>query len=165
VDSKGFSYHAPHRKLKLRRGGKLREAALQPRYFTTEAANAAVEACNRACVGSINRQLAPGSSAGHLEKHSMKFATLAALAAVMAVPAFAQPPQRSPEELEAAFTKGDADKDGKLTAAEFKETLPEQFKSQVTDEMLPQILARRDADKDGFISKAEFSAPMQRRAQ
>jgi Ca2+-binding EF-hand superfamily protein len=88
-----------------------------------------------------------------------KIAVASAFAALMAIPAFAQPPQRSPEELEAAFTKGDADKDGKLTAAEFKETLPEQFKSQVTDDMLPQILARRDADKDGFISKAEFSAP------
>lgn len=91
-----------------------------------------------------------------------KIAAATALAAIMAVPAFAQPPQRTPEQLEAAFTAGDANKDGKLTAAEFKETLPEQFKAQISDDMLPQILARRDTDKDGFISKAEFSAPMQR---
>ncbi len=90
-----------------------------------------------------------------------KIAAASAIAALIALPALAQPPQRSPEELEAAFTKGDADKDGKLTAAEYKETLPEQFKSQVTDDMLPQILARRDTDKDGFVSKAEFSAPRQ----
>ena len=88
---------------------------------------------------------------------------LVAAVAALATPAFAQQgggrPQRSPEEMEAAYTKADDNKDGKLTAAEFKETLPEQFKAQVTDDMLPQILARRDTDKDGFISKAEFMAP------
>jgi hypothetical protein len=93
----------------------------------------------------------------------MKTLTLAAVVAALAVPAFAQQgggrPQRSPEEMEAAFTKADANKDGKLTPAEFKETLPEQFKAQVTDDMLPQIIARRDTDKDGFVSKAEFMAP------
>ena len=99
----------------------------------------------------------------------MKTLTLVAVVAALAVPAFAQQgggrPQRTPEEMEAAFTKGDANKDGKLTAAEFKETLPDQFKAQVTDDMLPQIMARRDTDKDGFISKAEFMAPPAPRPQ
>ena len=94
---------------------------------------------------------------------TMKSLVLVAAVAALAAPALAQQgggrPQRSPEEMEAAFTKADANKDGKLTAAEFKETLPEQFKAQVTDDMLPQIMARRDTDKDGFISKAEFMAP------
>ena len=92
-----------------------------------------------------------------------KFAAATAFAALLAAPVLAQPPQRTPEELEAAFTKADANKDGKLTAAEFKESLPEQFKAQITDDMLPMVMERRDTDKDGFISKTEFAAPMRPR--
>jgi Ca2+-binding EF-hand superfamily protein len=92
-----------------------------------------------------------------------------ALAALMAAPAFAQQGggrmQRTPEEMEAAFVKGDANKDGKLDKAEFKTTLPEQFQSMIDDERLTQIVTMRDTDKDGFLSKAEFSAPMQRPPQ
>src|SRR5262245_858748 len=83
---------------------------------------------------------------------TIKSLVLVAAVAAFVAPAFAQQggggrPQRTPEEMEAAFTKGDANKDGKLTAAEYKETLPEQFKAQVTDDMLPQIMGRRDTDK------------------
>ena len=89
-----------------------------------------------------------------------------ALAALMAAPAFAQrPPQRTPEEMNAAFTAADANKDGKLDKAEFKNYLPEQMRSMIDDERLAQIVAARDTDKDGFLSKAEATAPMQRPAQ
>ena len=96
-----------------------------------------------------------------------------ALAAILAVPAFAQPPggggggrpQRTPEEQAAAFDKADANKDGKLDLAEFKTTIPEQFAAQATDEMLTGFMARRDTDKDGKLSKAEFTAPMAPRGQ
>ena len=58
-----------------------------------------------------------------------KFLNLATAVAAFATPALAQQgrPQRSPEEMEAAFTKADANKAGKLDKAEFKATLPEQF--------------------------------------
>ncbi|HEV7689526.1 MAG TPA: hypothetical protein VGO52_01825 [Hyphomonadaceae bacterium] len=91
-----------------------------------------------------------------------------ALAALMAAPALAQqgrPPQRTPEETNAAFTKADANKDGKLDKAEYKAFLPEQFQAMIDDERLAQIVTMRDADKDGFISKAEATAPMQRPPQ
>ncbi len=98
----------------------------------------------------------------------MTFKTLiaaAALASVMAAPAFAQPQQRSPEELAAAFDKADANKDGKLDMAEFKNTIPEEMRANVTDDRLKTFFDRRDTDKDGKLSKAEYTAPMQRPAQ
>jgi len=91
-----------------------------------------------------------------------------ALAAILAVPAFAQPPgggggggrpQQTPEELAAAFDKADANKDGKLDKVELKTTLPEQFQAQVDDARLTQMMERRDTDKNGTLSKAEFTAP------
>ena len=99
----------------------------------------------------------------------MKLATriaAVALIAAMAAPAFAQRgPQRTPEEMAAAFTKGDANKDGKLSPAEFKTTIPAEMAANIDDERLAMIFGRRDADKDGFLSKAEFTAPMQRPPQ
>jgi Ca2+-binding EF-hand superfamily protein len=97
----------------------------------------------------------------------MTFKTLiaaSALAAVIAAPAFAQPPQRSPEELAAAFDKADANKDGKLDFAEWKASLGDRA-AQATDDMLKGFFDRRDADHDGKLTKAEFTAPMQRPAQ
>jgi|SRR6185295_7313926 Ca2+-binding EF-hand superfamily protein len=98
-----------------------------------------------------------------------KYLLLAATAIALASPALAQQgggrPQMTPEERAAAFVKADANKDGKLDKAELKMTLPEQFRDQVDDERLGQMLARRDTDKDGFVSKAEYDAPMQRPAQ
>jgi len=98
-----------------------------------------------------------------------KYLLLAATAIALASPALAQQGggrmQQTPEERAAAFVKADANKDGKLDKAELKMTLPEQFRDQVDDERLGQMMARRDADKDGFISKAEYDAPMQRPAQ
>jgi Ca2+-binding EF-hand superfamily protein len=89
-----------------------------------------------------------------------------ALAALMAAPSFAQrPPQRTPEEMNAAFTKADANKDGKLDKVEFKAYLPEQMQSMIDDERLAQIVTTRDTNKDGFLSKEEATAPMQRPAQ
>jgi hypothetical protein len=101
----------------------------------------------------------------------MTFKSLVAastLAAILAVPAFAQPPgggfpQQTPEQLAAAFDKADANKDAKLDKAELKTTLPEQFQAQVDDARLATMFERRDADKDGSISKAEFTAPRQGR--
>ncbi|MDP3739081.1 MAG: EF-hand domain-containing protein [Hyphomonadaceae bacterium] len=95
-----------------------------------------------------------------------KLAVAATLVAAMAMPALAQQGggrmQRTPEELEAAFTKGDANKDGKLDKTEYKATIPAEFAAQVDDARLATMIERRDTDKDGFVSKAEFSAPMQR---
>jgi Ca2+-binding EF-hand superfamily protein len=82
----------------------------------------------------------------------------AAATALMAGAAMAQPTPPTPEERAAAFTKADANKDGKLDKAEFKTTLPEQFQDRAD-----MAFERRDADKDGFISQAEFSAPGGRR--
>jgi Ca2+-binding EF-hand superfamily protein len=95
----------------------------------------------------------------------MSLKTLAAataLAALFAAPALAQqgtPP--SPEEMAARFDKADADKNGKLSMAEWKATLGDRA-ANATDEQLKGFFDRRDADKDGSISKAEYTAPMQR---
>jgi Ca2+-binding EF-hand superfamily protein len=97
-----------------------------------------------------------------------KIAAATALAALLAAPALAQGGgrmQRTPEELEAAFVKADANKDGKLDKAEFKMTLPEQFQSQIDDERLTMIVGMRDTNKDGFLSKEEFKAPPPARPQ
>jgi hypothetical protein len=101
----------------------------------------------------------------------MTFKTLvaaSALAAILAVPAFAQPPgggftPPTPEERAAAFDKADADKNGKLNQDEFKVSLGERA-AQMGDR-IAQIFTTRDADKDGSLSKAEYTAPMQRPAQ
>jgi Ca2+-binding EF-hand superfamily protein len=96
----------------------------------------------------------------------IKYIVLTAATVALAAPSFAQrPPQRTPEEIAAAFTAADANKDAKLDKVEFKNYLPEQMRSMIDDERLAQIVTMRDTDKDGFISKAEASAPMQRPAQ
>jgi len=95
----------------------------------------------------------------------LKLATLAIVAAALAAPALAQPPQPTPEERAAAFDKADANKDGKLDLAEWKTTIPEQMRGQVSDEQLTGFFGRRDADGDKALTKAEFTAPMQRPAQ
>jgi Ca2+-binding EF-hand superfamily protein len=104
----------------------------------------------------------------------MTFKTLvaaSALAAILAVPAFAQPPgggggrpQQTPEERAAAFDKADADKNAKLSLAEFKTSLGERA-AAMADDQLKGIMDRRDTDKDGSLSKAEYTAPIQRPAQ
>jgi len=90
-----------------------------------------------------------------------------ALAAILAVPAFAQPPgggggggrpQMTPEERAAAFDKADADKNGKLSLAEFKTTLGERA-AGMADDQIKGFMDRRDTDKDGTLSKAEYTAP------
>ncbi len=63
--------------------------------------------------------------------------------------------------MNAAFTKADANKDGKLDKVEFKTYLPEQMQSMIDDERLAQIVTLRDTNKDGFLSKKP-TAPMQR---
>lgn len=93
----------------------------------------------------------------------IKLAAVSALAAMIAAPAFAQPPgggggmRMTPEEREARFVAADTNKDGKLSKEEFVASLPSQMADRVD-----QIFPMRDTDKDGFISKAEYSAPMQR---
>ena len=97
-----------------------------------------------------------------------KYLLLAAATVALAAPSFAQQgggrPQRSPEEMAAAFDKADADKNGKLSMAEWKTSLGDRA-ANATDEQLKGFFDRRDADKDGSLSKAEFTAPMQRPAQ
>jgi len=97
----------------------------------------------------------------------MRLKTLAAatvLAAAIAAPAFAQQTPPTPEEQAARFDKADADKNGKLSMAEWKTSLGDRA-ANATDEQLKGFFDRRDADKDGSLSKAEFTAPMQRPAQ
>ena len=93
-------------------------------------------------------------------KLTTSFAAIAMIAA-FAAPAMAQQ-MPTPEERAAAFDKADADKNGKLTFAEWKTALPAQMAGQATDEQLQGFFARRDTDKDNAISKAEYTAPMQR---
>lgn len=100
----------------------------------------------------------------------MKKLALAAFAfAAISAPALAQQGggrmQRTPEELAAAFDKADANKDGKLSAVEFKATIPAQMAANVDDARLKTMFERRDADKDGSLTKAEFTAPRQRPPQ
>jgi EF hand len=99
---------------------------------------------------------------------TIKYLVLAAATVALSAPALAQqggPGGGRPPATEADFVKADANKDGKLDKAELKMTLPEEFRAQIDDERLGQMLSRRDTDKDGFISKAEYTAPMQRPAQ
>lgn len=97
----------------------------------------------------------------------IKHIAIVAAAIALASPAFAQQGggggrmQMTPEQMEAAFTGADANKDGKLDKVEFKITLPEQFRDQVDDARLATMMERRDTDKDGFVSKAEYMAPRQ----
>lgn len=92
-----------------------------------------------------------------------KLALVAFAVAAISAPAIAQaPPQRSPEELAAAFTKADADKNGKLSFAEWKTSIPAAMASQASDDQLQAFFKRRDKDGDGSLSKEEFTAPMQR---
>jgi len=76
----------------------------------------------------------------------------AAALAVIAAPAFAQPPAGGRGMLP-TFEAMDANKDGKVTKAELTTALPEQAK-QFAD----RIFDSRDANKDGAITKAENDA-------
>jgi Ca2+-binding EF-hand superfamily protein len=78
----------------------------------------------------------------------------AALTALIAAPAMAQPTPMTPEQREARFVAADTNKDGKLDKAEWTSVLPEQAK-----DMADQIWSSRvDADGDGFITKEQFLA-------
>lgn len=89
-----------------------------------------------------------------------KIAACAALGALVALPAVAQPPggmQMTPEQREARFVAADTNKDNKLSKEEFTASLPAQFADRAD-----MIFPMRDTDGDGSISKAEYAAPMQR---
>lgn len=88
-----------------------------------------------------------------------KILAAASLGALLAAPAFAQPPggggmQMTPEQREARFKQADANNDGKLDKAEWTSILPEQAKP-MADEIWE---SRVDADGDGFITKEQFMA-------
>ncbi len=78
--------------------------------------------------------------------------TAAALAAIVASPALAQPPGGGRGGLP-DFATMDANKDGKVTKEELTASLPEQAK-QFAD----RIFDSRDTNKDGSISKEENDA-------
>jgi hypothetical protein len=60
----------------------------------------------------------------------------------------------SPEQRGQRFDTADANKDGKLTKAEWLTIIPDQMK-----ERADQVWANRfDADGDGFVSKEQFLA-------
>lgn len=92
----------------------------------------------------------------------MKLVSITAIAflGAMAMPAFAQQANRpappTPEERAAQFVKADANKDGKLSKAEWSTTLSERAKG-----MADQIWQRLDADGDGSVTKEQFLAPRQ----
>jgi hypothetical protein len=88
-----------------------------------------------------------------------KLAVLAAATVALAAPALAQGAPQTPEQRAARFDAGDADKNGKLTKAEFTASLPEQAKG-----MADQIWARFDPNGKGEVTKEEYLAvqPMQR---
>lgn len=78
----------------------------------------------------------------------------AALTALIAAPAMAQPTPMTPEQREARFVAADTNKDNKLDKAEWTSVLPEQAR-----EMADQIWSSRvDGDGDGFITKEQFLA-------
>ncbi len=84
----------------------------------------------------------------------MKSIAVLSLAALLAAPAFAQPPQQTPEQREARFNAADKNHDGKLDKAEFVASLPEQVQAQAD-----QIWSSRvDADGDGFVTKEQYMA-------
>jgi hypothetical protein len=100
-----------------------------------------------------------------LMSHILRLAVVSLAMVSVAAPAMAQgfggtPP--TPEQRAATFDTADANKDGKLDAAEFKTTIPAQMLEQIGEDRLPMIMTRRDTDGDGSLSKAEFTAPMQR---
>jgi hypothetical protein len=83
----------------------------------------------------------------------MKYLVLAAAAASLAAPSFAQQTPSTPEERAARFDAGDKNKDGKLDKAEWTATLPEQAQA-----MADQIWGRVDADGDGSVTKEQYLA-------
>jgi Ca2+-binding EF-hand superfamily protein len=68
-------------------------------------------------------------------------------------------------DLNAVFTKLDADKDGKLSSSEFANATAELKKKKEgetpaktkTNKMADALFAKLDADKDGKLSKEEFA--------
>jgi hypothetical protein len=83
----------------------------------------------------------------------MKYLVLAAAAAALAAPSFAQQTPPTPEERAARFDAADKNKDGKLDKAEWTTTLPEQAQA-----MADQIWGRVDADGDGSVTKEQYLA-------
>jgi hypothetical protein len=80
--------------------------------------------------------------------------SVAALAAIVAAPALAQPPGGGRGGFLPPFETQDANKDGKVTKEELTASLPEQAK-QFAD----RIFESRDINpKDGAITKAESDA-------
>ena len=93
----------------------------------------------------------------------MRLTLIFAAAVALAGAAFAQEivqlkSTRTPAEREAAFKAADANKDGKLDLAEFKNAVEPQIAAQL-GEAIGQMKAQRDTDNDGFVSLAEFLAP------
>lgn len=87
----------------------------------------------------------------------MRIIAIAAVAAAVAAPAFAQPPAGAPDPA-ARFAAMDTNKDGKVSKEEFVATLPEQAKG-----MIDQFWPRLDTNSDGFLSKEELAAMPGRR--
>jgi hypothetical protein len=82
-------------------------------------------------------------------------ATATALAALMAAPALAQQgPPGGGRDPKARFEAADADKDGKLTKAEWTASIPEQFRANIN---VDERWTAMDADKNGTVSLEEMT--------
>jgi hypothetical protein len=80
-------------------------------------------------------------------KHSILLACFA-LAAAVAAPALAQ---ETPVQRAASFDKADANKDGKLTKAEWVASIPQNARAHVED-----AWKRMDPDNKGFMTKDAY---------
>ncbi|WP_340560902.1 EF-hand domain-containing protein [Streptomyces sp. GSL17-111] len=60
------------------------------------------------------------------------------------------------EEARASFDRFDADKDGLVTAEEFKRAMAEMGDPYVTIPVAETLIAQRDTNEDGMLSFEEF---------
>jgi Ca2+-binding EF-hand superfamily protein len=88
---------------------------------------------------------------------NLKLLVVALATCAAVAPALAQQGPQTPEQRAARFDTLDANKDGKVTKAEWEAGLPDAMKSQATPEQIAQMWsARFDSDGDGSITKEQF---------
>lgn len=96
----------------------------------------------------------------------MVAATLLLAAGLPVIAQEAQPQEAQPQQAQAqgaktadqTFTTLDANKDGKLSQAEFNRLIEMEGKADASAQEKQQEFKAWDADSDGSVSKAEFTA-------